>query len=145
MLEKIKKYKEIIILVTFTFGVLWAFYVVQDNASSALALAADNQKDIVANKSQMDQSIALLTSIVSNDVGKLQGFLEAMGIDPDRAQKWSRYPKEPVLDSTGNVVLNQPWVELTDNINLGVKNQVVLDSLGAPVLEVDTLWDFRQK
>jgi hypothetical protein len=134
MLETLKKYKEMMAI-----GIsaaICAFFMY-----STYALAESHERKI----SSVEKAIVLLTASVQNDSGKLEGFLIAMGIDPTKAQTWSRYPKEPQTDSSGVIVPNVPWAQITESLDVGVQYVVTLDSLSKPNLLVDTLWDFRKK
>jgi len=133
-METINKYKGIITLAIVVAAGAFAFYNLEATASS-------NAKKI----DRVEQSIVLLTEIVRDDHGKLEGFLIGININPDTARIWAAYPKAQPQDSAGNPIYYVPWVEIGEGVQYGIKHELVKDSDGETELTGKTLWDLRKK
>lgn len=116
---------------------------------SAKSTAESNSGKIKDQDIKMDKQNTILTTlsalVVSNEEAR-KTMLIMLGIDPEKAKKWSRMSKEPIINDEGEPVVGVTWVNISENLKLGVAYQFQKDDSGDVVqVVVDTLWDVREK
>lgn len=142
MWEKLMKWKEVAVLVVATASVfLWL--------GSAKTTAESNSGKIKEQETKMTEQNTILTTlsalVVSNEEAR-KTMLTMLGIDPEKAKKWSRMAKEPIVNDEGEPVVGVTWVDISENVQLGVAYQFQKDDSGDVIqVVVDTLWDVRKK
>jgi len=71
---------------------------------------------------------------------KLAVYLELMGFDDDQARMWSAMPRSIPLDSLGKPISMEPWLEVREELQVGIR--LMVDD--SATVMIDTLWDFRR-
>jgi len=122
-----KKYLSYLSVAVVIFGAIWWAATVDATASDAKKIAESNQK--INEK---------LTAIIVADNAKLETLFKLAGIDEDQIRKWREMPKEPVRDSSGNILEGVKWLDISEDLNVGV----IMMKKDSSVL-IDTAWDIR--
>ena len=111
----------------------------------AVALAWFDMKATAGEaKSIMEQQTSInakLTAIVTANSTKLEVYFEIMGFDDEQAREWAKMPRSMPVDTLGQPVEFEPWLEVSEDLEVGVRFMVD-DS--ANVL-MDTLWNLKDK
>jgi len=140
--EKFMKYKEIAVLVAGIVAILWTAYGVKSLAEENAKKISD-QETFQASQVQTNK---LLTSLVASNKSAQETMMTMLGIDPEKAKRWSHMPQEPVTDTSGIPITGVPWVIWEDEMQLCLRFQYVENGEGKIVeMLVDTLYDVREK
>ena len=116
-------------------------------ASDAKQMSKENQ-----------EIIARLSMLQVESTTQLRMMLEWWKINPDSSVKWLQLPRTPPRNDSGQVLMNQPWISVRENLRLGIQYMVTgvtYDTVGVneqdipiinqvAIVSTDTLWDMRE-
>ena len=136
LMDKIKEYRDIVLIVLAVVGFAWYLRTIDAKASEGMTMA---QQQVQTNKQQSDIN-AKLTAMVIESNTKLAVYLELMGFDDDQARMWSAMPRSIPLDSLGKPISMEPWLEVREELQVGIR--LMVDD--SATVMIDTLWDFRR-
>ena len=120
-----KKLWAVLALVAAFGGLGYSMISVKSAAEAAEKKSFDNAKQI-----------AKINNIIIHDQSKLEGYMELLGIDPDKARKWSRLHKEMPVDSAGTPITGVPWLHVQGDFEALLLYKLNPDT----TLEVTVLW-----
>lgn len=137
-MQKIMKYKEIIVLVLSVIAIfVWVGDAKQTNVQAEV------------NKAKLEKqqtSIDMLTAMVMKHEGTIEATMVMLGVDPDSAKKWSKLPQEPVTDTLGTPITDVAWVIYKEDMRVALLYKFMADDNGdIQEMFVDTLYDVREK
>ena len=132
-MKKLKQYREIVALV---FGIV----VIGSIGLGLRATAEENSKKL----DTQDRLLKTLSALVITNTASRETMMTMLGIDPEKARKWSRMPQEPVTDTLGTPITGVDWVVFDEDMQVALKYRFEENTDGK-VLEVfvDTLYDVR--
>ena len=129
-MNKIKKYKEMIVVVIMVLGFGWWLKTIEAKAEEG----AKAQQSI----EQLTKIAASLERMSRDPVKRLRDFLWDHYVDSSQAEYWSHLQKGAVYDSGGIPMKNIVFLEKKWLPEVGVLQMYNKDSL----ITIDTLWRF---
>ena len=136
--EKIKMYKAIIGFCVLVAGVAFAGYKFNDDVKKT------KNKQISYEESMVKQ--VELTNKIAN---QFELILQLYGVDEAVIQEYKAIPREPAVDSLGNIIKGSEWLVVSDDYKVGTKVKCIMspteDELGIEMLQEQILWNFRKE